>query len=71
MTAAKIRELMNAEPFRPFQFHLPSGGVVAVPHHDFVAISPTGRIVIVLGENDSETVLDVALIERIEKEAAH
>ena len=69
MTAAKVREIMNAEPFRPFRFHLPSGAAVRVPHPDHIAISPTGRIVIVLGESESETILDVGLIERIEMEA--
>ena len=66
MTADRIRGLLGANPFRPFVLHLPSGKTVEVPHRDFAAISPTGRILVVLGENDSETILDVALVERAE-----
>ena len=66
MTAERIRGLLGADPFRPFVLHLPSGKTVEVPHPDFAAISPTGRILVVLGEQDSETIVDIALIEKAE-----
>ncbi len=66
MTAERIRGLLSANPFRPFVLRLPSGKTVDVPHRDFAAISPTGRILVVLGEEDSETIVDVALVERAE-----
>ena len=64
MTADGVRGLLNAQPFGPFVLHLPSGKTVKVSHRDFAAISPTGRILVILGERDSETIVDVALIER-------
>ena len=70
MTAERIRGLLSANPFRPFVLHLPSGQTVEVPHRDFAAISPTGRILVVLGEHDSETIVDVALVERAEVPAS-
>ncbi len=66
MTAERIRGLLGANPFRPFVLHLPSGKTVEVPHRDFAAISPTGRILVVLGEEDSETIVDIGLVERAE-----
>ncbi len=66
VTAERIRGLLGANPFRPFVLHLPSGKTVEVPHRDFAAISPTGRLLVVLGEEDSETIVDVALVERAE-----
>jgi hypothetical protein len=70
MTAEKLRNLLNALPFRPFELHLPSGKSVAVPARDFAALSPSGRTLVVLGANESEEVVDVMLIERIEFRAA-
>ena len=70
MTAERIRGLLGAEPFRPFVLYLPSGKPVQVPHRDFAAISPTGRILVVLGSDDSETIVDVALIEGAEVPAS-
>jgi hypothetical protein len=66
MTAEKIKELLNATLFRPFKLNLPSGRTVGVPGRDFAAISPSGRTMIVLGENESETVIDVRLVEGLE-----
>ena len=66
MTADKLRNLLNMSPFRPFEVHLPSGKSVAVPARDFAALSPSGRTMIVLGENESEEIVDVMLIERVQ-----
>ncbi len=56
--AERIRELLGANPVRPFVLHLPSGKTVEVPHRDFAAISPTGRILVRAGRgrfgNDCE-----------------
>ena len=69
MTAQKLKELLNSVPFRQFQIYLPSGQIVAVPAQDFAAISPSGRTLVVLGENETETIVDVMLIERVETQA--
>jgi hypothetical protein len=69
MTAQKLKDLLNSLPFRPFQIYLPRGQSVPVPARDFAAISPSGRTLVILGENESETVVDVMLIERVEMKA--
>ena len=70
MSGEQIKALMNAAPFRPFVIHLPSGKTLEVPHRDYVAISPSGRILVVMGENATEAVVDVMLIERVDVAAA-
>lgn len=65
MTIEKIRSLCHAEPFRPFSVHLPDGRRVEVEHPDFVALSPTGRLMIVLHADDSESVVDMLLVSDV------
>ena len=65
MTIEKIKDLCNAEPFRPFALHLPDGREVSVKHPDFVAFSPTGRILIVVHEDESESIIDPMLVSDV------
>jgi hypothetical protein len=57
----EIRELYNAARFKPFELILTNGRSVAVKHPDFMALSPTGRTVVVF-EQDSHLTIDVPLI---------
>jgi hypothetical protein len=70
MAPDHLKKLLNTDPFRPFVLRMPSGKTVDVPHSDFAAISPTGRTLIVLHEDESESVLDVMLIEAAEVKSA-
>ncbi len=70
MSPPKLKDLLNSLPFRPFHIYLPSGQSVGVPARDFAAISPSGRTLVILGENESETIVDVMLIERVDIERA-
>ncbi len=65
MTIEKIRELCHAEPFRPFVLHFPDGRHIGVQHPDFVALSPTGRLISVFQANGSESLVDLMLISDI------
>ena len=65
MTIEKIRDLCHAQPFRPFSVHLPDGRLVTVEHPDFAALSPTGRLMVVLHEDDSESIVDMLLVSDI------
>ncbi len=69
MTLEKLKALLNTVPFRSFTLYLPSGHGVVVPHRDFAALSPSGRTLVVPGEHESETVVDVMLVERAELQA--
>jgi hypothetical protein len=42
------------------------GRVFPVPHPDFVAVSPTGRTVIVFQPDDSYSVVDLLLMSELE-----
>jgi hypothetical protein len=41
---AMLRELLNADPFKPFVVCLSDGRRLPVYHPDFLLISPNGRI---------------------------
>ena len=65
MTIEKIRELCHAEPFRPFKIHFPDGRNIGVQHPDFVALSPTGRMISVFQPDGSESLIDLMLVSDI------
>ena len=65
MTIDKIRNFCHAQPFRPFSVHLPDGRQVTVEHPDFAALSPTGRLMVVLHDDDSESIVDMLLVSDI------
>jgi len=69
MKIEKVREVLHAEPFRPFWIHLADGGRVPVNHGDFVALEPAGRELIVYLPNNSHQIVDVLLITRLEIKA--
>jgi hypothetical protein len=62
----KIRDVLHAQPFRPFWIHLADGGRIAVDHEDFVALEPAGRELIVYLPNSSHHIVDVLLVTRLE-----
>lgn len=43
----ELRKLQKAEPFRILTLHLTNGRSFVVPHPEFMAIAPNGRMVIV------------------------
>ena len=42
----EIRKLYRATPFLPFSLELSSGGVIKVPHQDYLWITPAGMILV-------------------------
>lgn len=65
MDGKQLRELIVAAPFQPFRIHLPNGATLDVEHADNVALSPSGRILMML--TDDRTIrVDTALIVRID-----
>jgi hypothetical protein len=65
MTIEKIKQLCDAEPFRPFVIHFPDRRRIAVEHPDFVALAPSGRLISVFQPDDSESLIDLMLISDI------
>lgn len=70
MNAEKLRDVLHATPFRPFVIHLADGRQCRVRHPDFLAISPTGRTVIVYHDNDAHSILDLLLVTELAIEAS-
>jgi len=69
MTVEQLTNVLHASPFRPFTIHLGDGRAFLVRHRDFVSRSPSGRTIIVHGENDSFSVLDMLLVTELEVHA--
>ena len=69
MKIDKVREVLHANPFRPFWIHLADGGRISVEHGDYVAVEPAGRELIVYLPNNSHHIVDVPLITRIKVKA--
>ncbi len=72
MTADRIRSAIKAEPFRPFTLHVSDGRSFRVPHPEYVALSPQGRIVIVFepvaqGQDESPmSILDLLHVTSVD-----
>ncbi len=71
MKADEIRRLLHAQPFRPFFIHVADGGRLLVKHEDFVALSPSGREILVYRHDraDDYQVVDTLLVTRLEMAA--
>jgi hypothetical protein len=54
--------MLYQQPFRPFTIRMADGRAFEVTHRDFVAMSPTGRTVIVYQDNENFSVLDLLLM---------
>jgi hypothetical protein len=67
MTIDAIKEVVHAEPFRPFKLRLAGGPAITVTHPDYIAYGPKGRTVVVYREDDSFRILDTLLIAEIER----
>ena len=61
MKIEEIRKLYHAAPFKPFEIVLPNGRHVPVEHPEVMALSPTGRTIVVF-ESDGHLTIDVPLI---------
>ena len=66
MRTEEMRNLLRAQPFRPFTIHMPEGPTVQVVHHDFALLSPDGRTLIAYSPDNSFNMIDVMLIASVE-----
>jgi hypothetical protein len=62
MTIEQMRNTLGASPFRPFTIHLADGRAYNVPHPEYLSMSPSGRTLIVYGEGDAFSILDLLLV---------
>ena len=66
MTIERIRELYNAQPFRPFIIHLADGRAIPVHHREFMMSVPSGRTIFVAQPDDSVNIIDLLLVTDLE-----
>ena len=66
MTVHQLDNVHRAKPFRPFTLHMGDGRSFLVPHPEFLSRSPSGRTVIVYGNDENFSVLDLLLLTEIE-----
>ena len=69
MTVEQLRNVHQANPFRPFTIHMGDGRAFLVRHRDFLSRSPSGRTVVVHQDDESFSVLDLLLMTELEVHA--
>jgi hypothetical protein len=67
MKIETIRNLLHAQPFRPFVLCMAEGTRIPVAHEDFVALQPAGRELTVYDRKKLH-IIDVMMITRIERD---
>ncbi len=66
MTTEQFRATLHQQPFRPFTIRMADGRAFSVAHRDFVAMSPSGRTVIVYESDERYSILDLLLMSELE-----
>jgi hypothetical protein len=66
MTVERLREVYDAQPFRPFIIHLADGRQVPVYHREFITTPPGGRTLIVVQPDYTTNIIDLLLVTDIE-----
>jgi hypothetical protein len=70
MTIEQLRNVYNAQPFRPFAIHLAEGRSIPVHHREFILTVPSGRTIVVCQPDDSLNIIDLLLVSDLEIKAA-
>jgi hypothetical protein len=65
MKVDELRATLRQDPFRPFTIHMVDGRTFRVAHRDYLALSPSGRTVIVFQHDESFSVLDMLLMSEL------
>jgi hypothetical protein len=66
MTITALKQLVETDPFQPFNIRLADGRHVPVQHREFLMTSPSGRTAIVYQPDDSFNVIDLLLVTDLE-----
>ena len=66
MTTEQFRATLHQQPFRAFTIRMADGRAFHVAHPDFVALSKTGRTVIVFEQDEAYSVLDLLLMTELQ-----
>jgi hypothetical protein len=70
MTIDRLKDVCEAQPFRPFVMHLADGREVPVLHREFLLSVPSGRTVVVCQPDDTLNIIDLLLVTDLEFKTA-
>jgi hypothetical protein len=65
-TTGQIREVVKAQPFRPFTLRLADGRSYTVTHPEFAMMAPSGMELVFVGDDEAIHMIYVPLIVEIE-----
>jgi hypothetical protein len=68
MTIEQLRSTQSQRPFRPFTIHLADGRSIRIAHPDVMAMSPSGRTLVVFYPDDSLSIVDLLLVTELHVE---
>jgi hypothetical protein len=71
MTTEQFRVMLRQQPFRPFTIRIADRRAFEVAHRDFVAMSPSGRTIIVYQDNENFSALDLLLMSELQVVNGH
>lgn len=66
MTRDQVQQALAATPFVPFALRMPDGRALAVPHPEFISLSPQTRIVWVWDRHGAGQIVDLMLVSNLE-----
>ena len=66
MTSDKLKEVIRAQPFKPFVIHLADGRRISVSHPESISLSPSGRMAHLFSGDETSHFIDVLLITELE-----
>ena len=69
MNAFTLRDALRLQPFKPFTLTLVDGRSYEIRHPEFVIVSPKGREVIIVNEDESWSFLEPLLILSLDYDA--
>ncbi len=70
MTIEQLRSIHGARPFRPFTIRTADGREIRVAHPDCLAMSQSGRTVVIVHPDDSLSILDLLLVTELKVDPA-
>jgi hypothetical protein len=65
MRISEIRDVLRAQPFRPFTIHLADGREFPIEHVDFLLISRSGRSFVVADATGGYQIIDAAMVTNL------
>jgi hypothetical protein len=71
MRIEAIAEALDAQPFVPFRFVLPSDRSVPAPHPEFVSIAPNRKWLLVWNKRGGWSLIEPALVVQLAFNGAH